>query len=290
MTCKFGLRRPTAKTMKSNFSRSAKSLLRLLVAICALSTWSLADAADEVVFRSKSGRVLTREDLKNFSGKADWEIHSGKLIPAQARRLHELGQEAGSRGNSAAALAYFEQATQLAPGWSYPKYDAAYTYLLQKDDDRAYQLYQEVDKMEPRGFFTVKTAVDVLKREREGKLPRGTYREYLALEWAKDDAQKMRQLLALERRVPQASIVWQELAYLEKDPAKRLALIDKGLAADGDIETRGFLLINKALTLNELGRHGVAVNMLGELALDSSSSLGIEVMAKKSLANITEKE
>ena len=55
----------------------------------------------------------------------------------------------------------------LAPDWPYPVYDAAFTYLLQGDSLKAEERYAEVDRMAPRGFFTAKTSLDCLRRDRK---------------------------------------------------------------------------------------------------------------------------
>ena len=71
--------------------------------------------------------------------------------------------------------------------------------------------------------------------------------------------------------------------------AEKLAAIEKGLAAKPDGETKGILLINKALINYRLGDHEGAVRLLGELALDPASTYATEHLAKVTLARIAEK-
>jgi hypothetical protein len=55
------------------------------------------------------------------------------------------------------------------------------------------------------------------------------------------------------------------------------------LAAEPDAETKGMLLINKALTLDRQGHHDEAVKLLGQLALDPKSTVGTEQLGKATL-------
>ena len=93
--------------------------------------------SEEVVFKDSSGRILTKRDLKGLSGTIDWEIRSDKAVPAEAMKLHEMGRIAGQKGESESALSYFQKASELAPDWPYPTYDAAFTYLLLNNFEKA---------------------------------------------------------------------------------------------------------------------------------------------------------
>lgn len=256
-----------------------------LASILAMTPAHQADA-DEIVFRDKSGRVITREELKNFTGKVNWQIVGEGSVPGLAKQLHEAGRSAGQRGDYKVAQENFEKAAKLAPGWPYPKYDAAFTWLLQKDAARAYQLYREVDAMAPRGFFTVKTAVHVLGREREGKYPQGTYLKFLSLEWTDSAGERKRIAQELAKQLPQASLSWYRLAKLEDDPAKKLAMIEKGLAGDGDVGTLGSLKLDKAIVLANTGRDKEAIAILGPLALDPTSPPDVEAFSRMLLAQV----
>ena len=65
-----------------------------------------------------------------------------------------------------------------------------------------------------------------------------------------------------------------------------LRAADKGLAHAPDGETKGILLVNKALVLSRRGDRQGAVKILGDLALDPASTLGTEMLAKATLAKL----
>ena len=67
---------------------------------------------------------------------------------------------------------------------------------------------------------------------------------------------------------------------------KKLQIIEKGLNTNPDQETKGFLLMNKAITLATTGNESKAVEILGKLALDPHSPLDIELLSKKTLAMV----
>jgi hypothetical protein len=210
-------------------------------------------AASRVVFRDAKGRELTEADLAGLTGSFGWEVVGGDGVPAKAQELHRRGREAGAKGDHDGALELFAQARTEAPRWPYPVYDAAYTYLLKGDAAKAEELYAAVDQMAPRGFFTAKTALDCLRREKAGDVEPGTYRAYVLLEWEKDRARKKAALERMVKRSPRFPAAWKDLALLQDDDEAKLGLIEKGLSHAPDGETRGILLINKALTLNGRG-------------------------------------
>lgn len=244
-----------------------------------------ATATGDLVFRDAAGRELRHSDLKNVSGRFTWQLSSNIEVSSEAKKFHELGRTAGQRGDTTAALGYFEQAEKSAPGWPYPVYDAAFTYLLQKQYTKAYVLYRKVDAMAPRGFFTVKTAVHTLKREQEHKLPTGTYLRLVSLEWL-DPSEQAKATQIMTDELPTFAPGWKARAALETNSKKRMEYLNKGLSVPVDDETKGFLMINRALLMNEMGKRAAAVKLLGTLALDPSSPQDIEALAKHSLSSI----
>src|SRR5262249_36254327 len=126
-------------------------------------------------------------------------------VPEKAQELHRQGREAGGSGDYDKALALFTQARQLAPNWPYTVYDAAFTYLLKGEAGKAEELYAVVDHMAPRGFFTAKTALDCLRREKAGDLEPGSYKLYVTAEGEKDPAKKKSQLGTAGQEVPEVS-------------------------------------------------------------------------------------
>ncbi|MEV6103242.1 hypothetical protein AB0M28_00830 [Streptomyces sp. NPDC051940] len=237
-----------------------------------------------VVFRDSAGRVLTTEDLKGFTGTVNWEVTGGEAVPAQARGLHQQAREAGGRGDYERALVLLEQAQRLAPRWPYPSYDAAFTALLQGDAAKAEELYGQVDRLAPRGFFTCKATLDLLRRERAGELFDGFTRAFVQLEWIGDPAEKLAILQGIATRFPGLPQVWKELASLTTDPDDQRRAIENGLAGGPDADTRGTLLISRALLLDRSGDRDGAIRLLGRIALDPSSTLGTESLSKAVLA------
>jgi hypothetical protein len=160
----------------------------------------------------------------------------------------------------------------------------AFTYLLQGDSTKAEEYYADVDRMAPRGFFTTKTSLDCLRRERAGAVPAGFCQAFATLEWMKDKSEKRALLEGIVEKVPAFPPAWKELSSLLDDDDARLRAITNGLEHDPDPDVRGMLLINRAMVLHRRGDHESAVKILGELALDPQSTLGTELLAKATLA------
>jgi tetratricopeptide (TPR) repeat protein len=240
---------------------------------------------DRMVFRDADGRELTTADLQGYTGQVHWEVIGDANVPAEARRLHQAGREAGSRGDFARALDQLDRALDLAPWWPYPVYDAAYSYLLLGEAGMAEELYERVDQMAPRGFFTCKTSLDTLRRERAGELFPGFARAYATTEWM--DPVKKRELLAgIVQKYPGFALAWKDFSLLLDDEGSKLNAIEQGLHGRPDPETFGILLINKAGILARRGDRDTAVAILGELALSPHSTLGTEHLAKFALAGL----
>jgi tetratricopeptide (TPR) repeat protein len=144
--------------------------------------------------------------------------------------------------------------------------------------------YRRTVALAPQGFFTARTAVDVLEREEAGELPVGIYLGYSMLEWIEDPAAKEARVRELLARAPGFAPGWKELAMLLEDDAARLEAVERGLAADPDPETRGILLINRALVLFNQGKRDDAIAILGSLALDEENSSSSAEQAKAALA------
>jgi len=245
---------------------------------------SESGSAETVILRSADGRTLTTEDLRGATGTFRYEISGGYNVPAEADSLHQQAREAGQRGDHKKAIALLDRASQLAPRWPYPVYDKAYEYLLMKDFSTARIYYQKTLELAPRGFFTAITAVDALTREQNGELPVGTYLAYVSLESINKPTEKAEAVRVLVKRVPELAPAWKELVFVTDDDSEKLAIVEKGLAAHPDPETKGMLQINKALIMNRTGNHDAAIRLLGELALDPNSTFATEHFAKSALA------
>jgi tetratricopeptide (TPR) repeat protein len=245
-----------------------------------------ADMSHRLVFRDAIGRVLTASDLAGFTGQVQWEVVGAEAVPPEAVRLHRQARLAGENGDYDRAVQLLDQAHRLAPNWPYPLYDTAFTYLLQGDAVRAEQYYAQVGRLAPRGFFTCKTSLDSLRRELAGELPAGFCTAYATLEWVRDPAEKRAILEGIVGRFPTFAPAWNELSNLFEDPEARLEAITRGLAAAPDDDTKGMLLIRRAVTLHARGESAEAVRILGELALDPTATLATESLAKYALAQM----
>jgi tetratricopeptide (TPR) repeat protein len=215
-------------------------------------------------------------------------------IPETAKKLHEQGRAAGASGHFDEAIALLDQAHAAAPDWPYPLYDMAFSYLLADRPADAAVIYAEVDRMAPRGFFTCKTSLHTLRRELAGEFPPGFSRSFATLEWMGDPAAKKAVLRGITEEFPAFGPAWKELSMLLTDPDERLRALDRGLAAEGDAETRGMLILNKAgLLAARGGREGgpdggrdEAIGLLRELASDPEATLATAALAKESLARL----
>jgi tetratricopeptide (TPR) repeat protein len=246
-----------------------------------------ADIEARLVFRDATGRELTTADLAGFTGQVRWELVGGEAVPPEAAGLHRQARQAGEQADYDRAIRLLDEAHRLAPNWPYPVYDAAFTYLLQDDVVRAEQHYAEVDRLAPRGFFTCKTSLWSLRRELAGELPAGFSKAYATLEWVQDPAEKRAILQGIVGRFPDHAPAWKDLAVLLEDPEACLEAVTRGLAANPDDETKGVLLIRRAIILHERGQSAEAVQILGELALDPSATFANESIAKYVLGQIS---
>lgn len=241
------------------------------------------------MFTDAAGRTLTARDLEDVTGRVQWAVIGSDSVPAEARQLHERARIAGTKGDYRRALELLERASARAPGWPHPVYDAAVTHLLQGHAVTAEELYAEVDRLAPRGFFTCKTTLDCLRRERTGALPAGFSRAFVTLEWLDDPPKRKAILEGIVEKHPMFAPAWKELAPLLEDPDARWQAIEKGLEGSPDGETKGVLLINKAVMLLWRGDQQEAIRILGELALDPEATLAAETLAKATLAQVTRK-
>jgi hypothetical protein len=225
------------------------------------------------------------KDLPGGPSKLNVQMVGGEPVPPDAVRLHEEARVAGGRGDYDRALELLSRAHLLAPTWPYPLYDAAFTHLLQGDSVKAEALYAEVDRMAPRGFFTCKTSLDCLMRERRGEVPPGFCKAFALLE-SVDKLTKRRALEGIVAKWPTFAPAWWQLVMILEDDDARFHAIEKGLDANPDPETKGMLLINKALTLARRGHKKSAIRMLHEVVDDPASTIGSVALAKVSLTQV----
>jgi tetratricopeptide (TPR) repeat protein len=280
----------TAAVRQQENMRTQAYIIVFVVATvgCNNVSTTTAPASSRVVFRSEDGRELTADDLANATGELEYEIVSDDQIPAEANTLHQKARQLGAAGDYEAAIEALDQAQTLAPDWPYPTYDKAFTYLLMKNFAKARDNYRKTVELSPRGFFTAITALDALELEENGDLPEGTYAAYMSLEWISDPAQRAGIVSQMVEKFPTFAPLWKEFSLQCEDTAEKLAAIERGLAAKPDRETKGILLINKALALHEQGDAQAATSILGELALDPDTTFANEHLAKQSLAMINQ--
>jgi len=213
---------------------------------------------------------------------------NGANIPAEAETLHQQARQHGAKGEYDVAIQKLKQANELAPEWAYPPYDLAYTYLLQQDFPNALKYYAIVDELEPRGFFTAKTALWSLRKEAAGEFPEGIYLAYMQIEWKESDEEKVQIAKAIVGKFPEYAPAWKVIAGKADSPEVRLDAVAKGLAADPDAETKGMLLINEALVRQLQGETAAAKQILGELVFAEGTTAANVEMGKFVLSTMLE--
>jgi tetratricopeptide (TPR) repeat protein len=262
-----------------------RSLVCLLLLVSAGGVPASGGEPARLVFRDARGRELTVGDLEGLTGTVAWEVVGAAGVSALAKQRHAEGRAAGERGETQRALALFAEAHRLAPRWPYPLYDAAFTHLLAGANPEALAEYRAVDRLAPRGFFAEKSELDCLQREAKSELPTGFCRAFAMLEWVEDRAQKRETLEGIVSKFPRFAPAWQQLGQLVGDE-KLPSVLERGLAAHPDAETKGALLLARALWLERRGERNAALRLLGTLALDPESTLATEHLAKLGLANL----
>lgn len=239
-----------------------------------------------IEFTDNNGNKISKEELATSTGRFNYEIYGVEGVSDLAKSLHSQARQFGQTGDYKNAIEKLTQANKEAPNWPYPLYDLAYTYLLQDDYENALKYYQLTDKIAPKGFYTSKTALHTLEREKAGDLQKGLYKTYLSLEWIDNQAAKSKMIKFLVEKFPSFAPAWKDYSSL-LEGQERLKAIEKGLEQNSDMETKGMLLINKALAINENGELENATKILTSVIFDSNSTYGNIEMAKFALNNIS---
>jgi len=261
----------------------------LVVSSCKTNTKQSTFEESSIVFKDSLGRTLTKNDLVNATGKLNYEIMENKVIDPNAKVLHQEARLLGQSGKYDLAIAKLNEAIKIQPDWAYPTYDLAFTYLLKGDYENALNFYKKTDALEPQGFFTSKTAVYALEGEKTGLFPVGLYTIYMQIEWADDKNKKIEIAKAITQKVPNFAPAWKALANLLDDKTERLKAIEQGLSKNPDAETKGILIINKALILDMDGKKEEAQNILGNLIFSEEVTTSNVELAKFTLKTISEK-
>ena len=88
-------------------------------------------------------------------------------------------------------------------------------------------------------------------------------------------------------QTPNFAPAYKELATFLEDDTDALKTIEIGLSLKPDAETSGFLLVNKALIWNRMGKHEQAIQILGDLILSPTTPQDVVQIAKATLTDIT---
>jgi tetratricopeptide (TPR) repeat protein len=204
----------------------------------------------------------------------------------EAIQLHAQGRLRGEEGKLQEAINLFQQAREKAPHWPLPLYDTALTYLLMGDNAKALQVYEQVDKMAPEGFSDTKRVIECLRREKAGRVPKGTFRKFIDAMRSRTPEEMQKQLEQLTRTAPNFYPAWRELIPYGKDLAEQQRLLEKTLALKPDIESRGDLLLYKSTLLRREGKEEEARKLLQSL-VDDPQSLPSTVERAKEMLTLT---
>jgi tetratricopeptide (TPR) repeat protein len=242
--------------------------------------------SDDLIFKDENENSIYLSDLEGVTGSYDWQIIANEKISNHAIILHQEARQLGGQGKYDEAIAKLKEANQIAPNWAYPVYDLAYTYLLKQDFENALKYYELTDQLEPKGFFTAKTAHWSLKKEEEGIFPKGIYLAYMQIEWQNSEEEKLRIAHTILEKFPNYAPAWKEIAGNAENSNQRLDAIKKGLELNPDLETKGMLLINQALIYDVQGNTESAKKILVELIFNKESTVANIEMAKFILKSI----
>lgn len=246
-------------------------------------TTAVETAQSDVVYQDPNGNVLTLTEIRKFAGGLSWEAMQGIEITEKVQDVHRAGRRYAQEGEHDKALYAFTNAAQAVPNWPLPVHDMANIFLLEENFDRALEYYRKVDEMAPRGYFATKTAIHYLQKEQKGKCPRGTYLKYINAGWEADSTRKVQMLDDILQECPEFAPAWKEKVFLSDSDEEGLRYIDQGLASNPDPETRGILLINRAMILARQGDVETAVAILGDLAVSPDTTLENEYLARAAL-------
>lgn len=204
-------------------------------------------------------------------------------IPERALELHAQGRKQGEAGQFEEALKSFQQAREADPSWPTPLYDIGLAWLHLKQDDRALETFEQLDKLVPQGLSDSKRMLDSLRREKSGSVPAGTLREFLEIEQLKDPEEVRRRLEALTKKAPEFVPAWEALALSAEKIDESERLLTKALSLEPDIDTRGQLLLHKAALMKRRHELDAARKQLQALIDDPNMPPNIVAEAREML-------
>ena len=254
------------------------------------TTNSQNEDSDILIFKDDKGNELSRSDLKDVTGSYNFAIEDTTEIPEEADKLHQEAREHGMKGEYDLAIEKLKKANEVAPDWAYPIYDLAYTYLIKQDFPNALKYYEMTDKMRSRGFFTSKVSYWALKKEQEGEFQDGLYLIFMQIEWMQTDEEKLKGAKSILEKFPKYAPAWNIISKKANTHEERLEAVEKGLSLNPDADTKGSLLINKAIIKNIQEKPEEAKAILGELIFDNEATFGNIELAKFVFATIVSEE
>jgi tetratricopeptide (TPR) repeat protein len=202
----------------------------------------------------------------------------------KAVKAHAQGRMSGEGGSFQDALKHFQAAHELAPEWPLPLYDMAHTHLLMGESTSALEIFAQVDALAPRGFADTPRVLECLRREKDGRVPKGTYRKFLDVLRLRDPEKFQQGLRELTQSAPRFYPAWRELISYGKDLDEQERLLEKALAAKPDALSRGDLLVYKANLLRRRGKDAEARALLQSLVDDPRSLASTVTDAKEALS------
>lgn len=246
--------------------------------------WDESIVDEDVVYRA-GNRVLTYQMLEEGRGDLNFENIGRDNALEVAQHFYQKGLEARGKGSREKAIDLFQQVHQISPKWLAPLHQLAELYLEKEDDEFAYEAYEDLAILFPKGYKDTITALFTLNLEREGSIKKGTFK------LLKDNLRlpKKRRLGVLEAMIethPNYAPTFLALAKLTDNPDRRQELINRGLSTVADDETYQQLLIEKAMIDAEEGMEYEAIYVLGDLMLNDRSTASAQMKAKQALSYI----
>ena len=116
-----------------------------------------------------------------------------------------------------------------------------------------------------------------------GEFPRGLYQAFAMLEHMPVE-QRHSLVAQLVEKYPSHAPAWALHAQFLKNPSDALAAIERGLAARPDPDTRGSLLVQKALVLHAQGASERALEILEPLTASTGDSVATHAKARVAVA------
>lgn len=250
--------------------------------------WDENDTSENVGYRGSNGEIITFDMLKGADGKVNFNKIGEVYATEVAQHFYKKAIEIKEKGSLEEALDLLQQAHQNAPKWPIPLYYLAVLYLEKGDIVYAYESFEDIDILVPEGYKDTKTALFTLKRELEGKLPKGFYQMYKSTKAISNGVKKLEQVQLLLEKQPDYAPLYLLYSLLHPNPDVRISAVQKGLQKNMDLETKGALLIQKATLDAEEGDEYEAIEVLGEMILSEATTISNYEKARFILKNVFE--